>query len=699
MKGLYLRHTRFKHTRLVLLLVIVTMLVLLAACDSAAEDGSQDTESQSNQDSGLPNKSSGDEVSDGSSNSVTSSANVDSIDSGETLGEDSQQLSVSNDADLGTSLIELDPGSVDVDINGVTVGFTTDGHPFRGDPTAPVLIEEYSDFQCPYCSRFFKQTLSQLDANQFASGEALLVYYDFPLTRSHPQAIAAANAARCAGEQGAVNYWLMHDLLFQNPSEWSNQNHNDTFLDYAENIGLELADFSQCISESRYDTEINSDLNDGAAQGISGTPSFIINGELLVGAQPVEVFNAAISAIGEGGTLKVTDSNPPPSQPQPAVAPTPAAFSDGYAGSLGDPNAPVTIVEFTDYQCPYCSRHSLETMPQIVRDMVDTGRVYYILKDFPLDSIHSEARQAAVAARCGAEQESYWEMHDLIFANQGEWSGKGDGANTLFTNYAATAGLDEQSFSSCLESGRHDLAVEANAQEGRSLGVSGTPHFFVDGYPLNGARPIEHFVAAVSLAEEGRLAEAFTPPEESTPGPAEIPTTDAFSIGEPDAPVTIIEYTDFQCPFCSRHYQQTYPQIVDQYVNTGLVRYVFKDFPLTQLHPQAIQAAESARCALDQGAYLEMHDIIFARQQEWSGSDPIGVFTGYAGQLGLDADEFRNCLTSNKYEQAVVADLQEGSALGVTGTPSFFINGYSLTGAQPFEVFQQAIDSLLQDAE
>ncbi len=694
MRGLFI-----KHTRLVIFMVVVSMLALLAACDSSTQDSTQDTKSQSNRDDGLPAESSVDEVGD-DGNSENLLPSVDAQNYQEPPAEESQQVAVSDKADQGNSLIEIDPDSIDVDINGVTVGFTSDGHPFRGDPLAPVVIEEYSDFQCPYCSRFYKQTLSQLDANQFSTGEALLVYYDFPLTRSHPQAIAAANAARCAGEQGATNYWMMHDLLFQNPNEWSNQNHSDAFLNYAENIGLELAAFSQCISDNRYDAEIDADVNKGAAQGISGTPSFIINGELLVGAQPVEVFNAAISALEEGGTLAVTGgSNPQPSQPAPAVAPTPAAFADGYAGAMGDPNAPVTIVEFTDYQCPYCSRHSLETMPQIVRDMVDTGRVYYILKDFPLDSIHPNARQAAVAARCGGEQENYWEMHDLIFSNQGEWSGQGAGVNDLFTSYASTLGLDEGSFASCLESGRHDLAVEANAQEGRSLGVSGTPHFFVDGYPLNGARPIDHFVAAVSLAEEGRLAEAFTPPERPTPGPAEIPITDAYSIGEPDAPVTIIEYTDFQCPYCVRHYQQTYPQIVDQYVNTGLVRYVFKDFPLTQIHPQAIEAAEAARCALDQGAFLEMHDIIFARQQEWSGNNPVELFTGYAGQLGLNSDEFRECLTSNKYEEAVVADLQEGVALGVTGTPSFFINGYSLTGAQPFEIFQQAIDSLVQEAE
>jgi protein-disulfide isomerase len=329
-----MRGFSIRQTRLVLFLVIVSMLTLLAACNTSTEDGSQNTESQSNQGDGLPAESSGDEVRDDSGNSEFSPADVVPTYNDDSQVEESQQVSVSDESDQGNSLIEIDPDTIEVDINGVTVGFTTDGHPFRGDPLAPVLIEEYSDFQCPYCSRFYKQTLSQLDANQFTSGEALLVYYDFPLVRSHPQAIAAANAARCAGEQGAINYWLMHDLLFQNPNEWSNQNYSDTFMNYAENIGLELAAFSKCLSDNRYDTEIDADLNKGAAQGISGTPSFIINGELLVGAQPVEVFNAAISALEEGGTLAVTGSDPQPSQPAPAVAPTPAVYRGVYRLSM-----------------------------------------------------------------------------------------------------------------------------------------------------------------------------------------------------------------------------------------------------------------------------------------------------------------------------------------------------------------------------
>ncbi|MGB3713806.1 MAG: thioredoxin domain-containing protein [Candidatus Promineifilaceae bacterium] len=693
-----MKETLIRRQRLFLLFVVISLIGILVACNSSTSDDLAESEGQTNPTVPDNRESSGDSAeSSASSNSETSSQDKPTGQGEEQQDNEGVPASDLEIGSQGAALFDIDTSSVETDISGLTVGFTTDGHPFRGDPAAPVLMQEFSDFQCPFCARFYNQTLPSLEDNEIADGEAVLVYYDFPLVNSHPQAAAAANAARCAGEQGAANYWSMHDALFQNPGEWSNQNYDDTFMRYAENIGLELASYNSCLADYRYESEIDSDLSMGSALGITGTPTFVVNGELLVGAQPLTVFNAAILAMKEGGQMVITDSQPPPSQPPPSAAPTPAVFTEGFAGAMGDPNALVTIVEFTDYQCPYCSSHSLETMPQIVRDMVDTGRVYYILKDFPLDQIHPDARTAAVASRCASEQESYWEMHDVLFANQGEWAGQGDGAKDLFINYAATLGLDEESFDSCMDSGRHDFAIEANVQEGRSLGVSGTPHFFVDGYPLNGARPMEHFVAAVSLAEEGRLAEAFAPPpEQAAPGPVDISIENAFSIGDPDAPITIIEYTDFQCPYCSRHFQQTYPQIVDQYVDTGIVQYVFKDFPLTQIHPQALQASEAARCAMDQGAFLEMHDIIFNRQQEWGITDPVEVFTGYAGELDLDADAFSECLNSNQHEAAVIADLQEGVALGVTGTPSFFINGYGLTGAQPFEAFQQAIDSLMQ---
>ncbi|MEM7332078.1 MAG: DsbA family protein, partial [Chloroflexota bacterium] len=171
----------------------------------------------------------------------------------------------------------------------------------------------------------------------------------------------------------------------------------------------------------------------------------------------------------------------------------------------------------------------------------------------------------------------------------------------------------------------------------------------------------------------------------------------AVVVGSDDAPITIVEYTDFQCPFCARHLTDTYPLLLENYIETGIVRYVYKDFPLQSIHPQATIAAEAARCAGDQGAWLDMHEILFANQREWSIADPTPVFVGYAEGLGLDTAVFQSCVDSRQYQAAVEADLQEGSSFGVTGTPTFFFNGLLLAGAQPYEVFEQAIGQLLEE--
>ncbi len=167
------------------------------------------------------------------------------------------------------------------------------------------------------------------------------------------------------------------------------------------------------------------------------------------------------------------------------------------------------------------------------------------------------------------------------------------------------------------------------------------------------------------------------------------------ALGNANAPVEIVEFTDYQCPFCERAFQQTYPQIKKDYIDTGKVRYVVKDFPLS-IHPEADEASEAANCALDQGKYFEMHDLIFASQDQWAGSsDPKSIFKGYAQQLGLNAGTFNSCLDSGKYTAENQQDISEGLQAGVSGTPTFFINGNKLVGAQPYSAFQAAIDAEL----
>ncbi len=166
--------------------------------------------------------------------------------------------------------------------------------------------------------------------------------------------------------------------------------------------------------------------------------------------------------------------------------------------------------------------------------------------------------------------------------------------------------------------------------------------------------------------------------------------------GEDSAPVTIVEFTDYQCPFCSRFAEETHGKIVDTYVTTGKVKYIVRDLPLP-FHPHAQEAAEAARCAGDQGKYMEMYDELFVNQKAWAeATKVIDIYTGYAGEIGLNIAVFSECLSSGTKTEAVKADLALAEELGINGTPSFVINGKILVGAQPFENFKAVIEAELK---
>lgn len=161
-----------------------------------------------------------------------------------------------------------------------------------------------------------------------------------------------------------------------------------------------------------------------------------------------------------------------------------------------------------------------------------------------------------------------------------------------------------------------------------------------------------------------------------------------FIRGEKNAPVSIVEFSDFQCPFCKAA-TTTMHQIMAQYA--GKVRWVFRDFPIASLHPLANRAHEAARCAAEQGKFWEYHDVLFQKSPQLAPDS----LKQYARDLKLDGDSFDRCLEAGKYQAAIAADIEEGQRLGVSGTPAFFINGRLLVGAQPATAFQQVIDGEL----
>jgi len=162
------------------------------------------------------------------------------------------------------------------------------------------------------------------------------------------------------------------------------------------------------------------------------------------------------------------------------------------------------------------------------------------------------------------------------------------------------------------------------------------------------------------------------------------------ALGKADAPITIIEFSDYQCPFCAKFWSDTLPQIKEEYISKGLVRLVFRDFPLS-IHPMAQPAAEAAECVRDAGndkLYFEYHDKIFANQGSLSEENLIK----WANEVGVSIDK---CFESHKFKDEVEKDLADGESYGVTGTPGFFVNGVKLDGALPFEQFKQVIDAEL----
>ena len=168
----------------------------------------------------------------------------------------------------------------------------------------------------------------------------------------------------------------------------------------------------------------------------------------------------------------------------------------------------------------------------------------------------------------------------------------------------------------------------------------------------------------------------------------DIPTENSYALGPADAPITIVEFSDYQCPFCRRWHAEVYEPLLAAY--PGKIRLVYRNLPLTSIHPDALGAAEAAMCAGEQDVYWKYHDKLFS-------SESLGnsVYLQYAQELGLNMPAFEACLNDHKYQKTIESDSDFAINLGIRSTPTFFINGLAVVGAQPLDVFKQVIDKEL----
>ncbi|MDH3375854.1 MAG: DsbA family protein [Gammaproteobacteria bacterium] len=413
------------------------------------------------------------------------------------------------------------------------VGFTDEGYAFVGNPDASVILEEWSDYLCPFCGRHFSQTLPGLLDQYVRGGKVKLVFRDFPLVSLHPTAPKGHVAALCVGEQSAARYWAMHDALFQRQQEWNRLPDPSDFLaDVAKEVGADMAALEACIAKGDKQAFVDRSVQEGQALGYNGTPSFrfasIKHDETynLVGAQPIARFARLADPLIAGEKPPEEPKPEPPELPQWAkpegLVPDPTRPGYNQAGDAykGDPKAKLVVVEFNDFQCPACRRHALEGQPRIDTELVDTGKVLWVTKHFPL-RIHPYAALAAVTAECAGEQGKFWEMHHLLFDQTDQWATE-DAENALVA-LAESVPLDHSRFVTCFNGRKGLERVLHDLYDAQGV-VQSTPTFIIiaggRGSVMKGARPADQFIALLSKRLEAIAAGEESPNKASAASPA-----------------------------------------------------------------------------------------------------------------------------------------------------------------------------------
>jgi protein-disulfide isomerase len=594
--------------------------------------------------------------------------------------------------------------------------------PQKGSAEAKVTIVEWSDFQCPFCGRVM-DTLHQIEKTYGTDVRFLFKQNPLPM---HPDAPYAAKASIAAGKQG--KFWQMHDKLFEaNNSRQQDALKQDKVDQMARDLGLDMERYQRDVNAPETAQAIRDDQAQAAKLGANGTPHFFINGARVSGAMPYDSFKVVIdtqlkranAALASGVQRKdlydslVKDGQSGPPAPPPAAAPQPQArnVDPGDGPATGAKKPKVTIVEWSDFQCPFCARVE-PTLQQILTTYKDEVRIVW--RNEPL-SFHPNAMPAAKAAMAAFRQgnDKFWKMHGLMFANQTQLS------EAKYEEWAQQIGLDVDRWKKDKESPEVASLIVKDSSYGQQMGADGTPSFFVNGKFISGAMPFDTFKSVIdeqikkadellkkgvkqeklytALVEENVKAAGGAGQAQAAAAPAaeqkfEVQAGNAPAKGPKNAPVTIVEWSDFQCPYCGRA-QPALKQILEQYA--GKVRLVWKNQPLS-FHPNAMPAAEAAMAAYEQGGsdkFWKMHDKFFENQTGLSPS----YYEQVAKEIGLDVPRWKAAVESRSGLAAIQADMSAGSAVGANGTPTFFINGKRLVGAMPFESFKAIIDAELSN--
>lgn len=445
-----------------------------------------------------------------------------------------------------------------------------------------------------------------------------------------------------------------------------------SLLSYARQLHLDVPRFQRDFDSRATSAKLDADLEESHAFAIDQTPTLFVSGRSIIGVQSEDTLSAMID--------KAANKPPADGTPKPDDAPLEASIAAAILASptaaTGAPAAPLTIVEFTDFQCPFC-RAAVAPMEQL---LADRGRqIRWVFRAFPLD-FHPEAEIAAEAALAAREQVKFWPMHDLLFAHQS--SLKIDNLRA----YAKELNLDMNQFDQALVTHKFAGQIAADRALGVKAGVNGTPTFFVDGQAFSGVR---------TLAELNQIADSHSTPVSGKPaGLGAIALTETIvpdqQVLGPAArvPLTLTWFVDVRSPLAARQAELIH-RLATQY--DGKIRVLFRAFTLDS-HPDSSLAGAALIAALKQDKFWPMYDALAARRDTLDRDKLLAV----ADALQIDRTVFSATLDD---ATAVVAlDINDAARRGIQGAPVLFLNQQRVDGLQSDQSYTAILDTQLRTA-
>jgi protein-disulfide isomerase len=600
---------------------------------------------------------------------------------------------------------------------GVKVPISRDD-PSWGSRDAKVTVVLFGDLECPYTGKALPTVLALEE--KYGAKDLRVVWKDDPLS-FHPHARPASVAAQSVfAVAGADAFWKVWREALLHQRDLS----PESFESWVSGAGVDLGQFRSALATPAPTAKVDAGLALADKLRVDGTPTFFINCTQITGAQPLETLAAAVDSemvkakarlaaglAADAVYAELTNANwkePKEEAPEPdEKEDTTTVWSVplGAAPARGRPDALVTIVEFSDFECPYCKRAEA-VLHEVTHAYGDKVRVVW--KDEPL-SFHRHALPAAELAREARAEKgdpAFWAAHDAIFEKS---PALGDD-DLVALGHAL--GLDTARVRRALDKKEHQGSIQEDLDLAEDVAAEGTPHFFINGRRLVGAQPFAAFKAIIDeeVLHAERLVAAGTAKRDlyaTMMKSAVVPYTNDVRVvadratapyrGPSTAPVVIEEFADFQCPYCARA-DKTLSEVVAKY--GARVKVVWRNYPLP-FHRHATLAAEAAAEAQRQkgnAGFWAMHDRLFAHQGDHDG-DGSGIdrpaLDRYAGELGLDLAVFDQELDKHSHKAELDADMRAADDAHVEGTPAFSVGGYFISGAQPLRVFSRLVEHVL----